>query len=57
MLMWRGFSYGAVQDAALKMKMGIRPVCRISDRLSDEDIKQAWRKASMKVFGDKPLHE
>lgn len=57
MLMRRGFSYRAVQDAALKMKMGIRPLCCISDRLSDEDIEQAWRKASMRVFGNKSKHE
>lgn len=53
----RGFTYSAVQDAALKMRMGIKPVCHVSDKLSDEDIDRAWREASMQVFGGKPKHE
>ncbi len=48
----RGFSYRTVQNAALKMRTGIKSDCHISDNLSDEDISRAWRKASMKVFGD-----
>ena len=53
MLTQRGFSYSAIQDGALKLRMGIKPKCHVSDKLSDEDIDRAWRKASIKVFGDK----
>ena len=56
MLRQRGFSYSAVQDGALKLRMGIKPTCHVSDKLSDEDIDRAWRRASIKVFGDKPTN-
>ena len=53
----RGFSYSTVQNVALKMRMGIKTDCHISDNLSDEDISRAWRKAAIKVFGDKSKDE
>lgn len=53
----RGFSYSAVQDGALKLRMGIKPTCHVSDKLSDEDIDRAWRRASIKVFGDKSKND
>ena len=47
----KGFSLETVTLANMMMMLGIKPQDRISDKLSDEDIDQAWRKASMKVFG------
>ena len=55
--MLQGFSDNAVRNAALMMRMGIKPTCHVSDKLSDEDIKRAWREASIRVFGDKSNHE
>lgn len=53
----RGFSDSAVHMAAMKMRMGIKPTCHVSDNLSDEDIARAWREASMKVFGGRKNYE
>ena len=49
--MQKVFTISTVNNAALKMRMGIKPEYHVSDKLSDKDIEQAWRKASMKVFG------
>ena len=57
MLRQRGFSYSAVQDGALKLRLGIKPKCHVSDKLSDEDIDRARREASIKVFGDKAKND
>ena len=47
----RGFSIDTVRRANMMMMLGIKPENSISDKLSREDIKQAWRKASIRVFG------
>ena len=49
----RGFSYSTVQNAALKMRMGVKPEYDFSDKFSMEDIDRLWRKASMKVFNSR----
>ena len=53
----RGFSYSTVQNAALKMRMGVKPEYDFSDKFSIEDIDRLWRKASMKVFRGKINHD
>ncbi len=57
MLMRRGFSENAVKQANIRMILGEKPKSHVSDKLSNEDIARAWRKASMRVFGDKVNHE
>ena len=51
MFVRRGFSDKAVQEAALNMRLGVKPLYRVSDKLSDADIERAWREAAIKVFG------
>ena len=55
--MRRGFSENAVKQANIRMILGEKPKSHVSDKLSNEDIALAWRKASMRVFGDKANHE
>lgn len=52
MLKRRGFSYSTVDRVLMGMRFGTKPVRRVSDDLSDEDIERALRVASMKVFGE-----
>ena len=47
----KGFSIETVRRANMMMMLGIKPEHRVSDRLSREDIEQALREASIKVFG------
>ena len=44
-----GFSLSTVRSAGLKMKLGIKSDCSISDKFSREDIAGAWREASRRV--------
>lgn len=52
MLMGQGFSERAVKQANVSMILREKPLCHISNTISDKDIERAWREASMKVFGE-----
>lgn len=52
-----GFSLSTARSAGLKMKLGIKSDCRISDKLSREDIAKAWSEAYIKVFGGSEGHD
>ena len=52
MLMCQGFSERAVKQANVSMILREKPLCHISNTISDKDIERAWREASMKVFGN-----
>ena len=52
-----GFSLSTVRSAGLKMKLGIKSDCSVSDKFSREDIARAWREAYIKVFGGSEGHD
>lgn len=50
-------SYSTVDKALSRMRQGIKPTYDFSKKFSMDDISQAWRRASIKVFGGTPSHE